>query len=204
MLIGIDGNSGANCTYSMSATNTIPLPIGLMKFEALKGQGYVALNWTTATEHNNDFFTIEKTRDGTIFETVAIVDGAGSSNKQIDYAYNDLNPVKGITYYRIKQTDYDGSFSYSQMRAVEYTGAGNPGFSVVPNPSNSFSSAQLLFNDLSAQDLNLSVCDISGKVIYTASFKGNNSFMLPQFPPGFYIVQLKNDNFSQTKRMIVK
>jgi hypothetical protein len=203
VLIGIDGNAGANCTYSMSATNTIPLPIEMYRFELTKNTNYVSVNWSTASEHKNDYFTIEKTKDGSVFETVGIIKGAGTSQQANDYTYKDIHPLKGISYYRLKQTDYDGNFTYSQMRAIEYSGDLNPGFNIIPNPSDNFSSAQLIFTDLKDRYVDIIVADVSGKIIYNSKVHGNDNFTLPQFGAGYYFVSVKNDEFDMVKPMII-
>jgi hypothetical protein len=73
------------------------------------------IKWTTATEINNDFFTVERTLDGITFEEVVETAGAGNSFEPLTYVENDQYPLPGTSYYRLKQTDYDGQFEYSGM-----------------------------------------------------------------------------------------
>jgi hypothetical protein len=97
----------------------IALPIELISFEAnLNANNQVDIFWSTASEQNNDFFTIERSIDGLNWEIVATVAGAGNSTNRIDYAAYDLRPLSGISYYRLKQTDYDGAFEYSNIVSV--------------------------------------------------------------------------------------
>lgn len=95
-----------------------PLPIELLYFDALAIGAQVALNWATATEQNNDFFTVERSADGLIWEEVLVMKGAGTSIHKIDYSAVDSRPLSGLSYYRLKQTDYDGQFSYSSISSV--------------------------------------------------------------------------------------
>lgn len=95
-----------------------PLPIELLYFDALAIGAQVALNWATATEQNNDFFTVERSADGLIWEEVLVMNGAGTSIHKIDYSAVDSRPLSGLSYYRLKQTDYDGQFSYSTISSV--------------------------------------------------------------------------------------
>ena len=98
------GNGGGN-----------PLPIELLAFDAFMNGDKVSLTWTTATEINNDYFTVERTLDGITFEEVLEMPGAGNSFSPITYIGYDENPFPGTSYYRLKQTDYDGSYVYSGL-----------------------------------------------------------------------------------------
>ena len=96
-----------------------PLPITLLYFKAiLKGRD-VLLSWRTASERNNDYFTIEKTLDGDSFNVIGIVKGAGNSVHPRSYDLYDFNIQQVINYYRLKQTDYDGNSTYSNLVSVD-------------------------------------------------------------------------------------
>jgi hypothetical protein len=94
----------------------------------------VQLDWVTASETNNDFFTIEKSKDGQVWDFVTEVDGAGNSNTELTYQTFDPRPYAGVSYYRLKQTDFDGEFTYSNIRSVEVNKGAE--ISVRPNPTN--------------------------------------------------------------------
>lgn len=113
-----------------------PLPIEMLDFTATAyNNSQVDLDWSTATETNNDFFTIEKTVDGVHWETVKQVDGAGTTTEQTNYFDVDRDPYNGISYYRIKQTDYDGNFDYSVVRAVTIGSEEPTEILLYPNPA---------------------------------------------------------------------
>lgn len=118
------------------AISTNPLPVELMRFNAAVRDSLVELTWVTATEKNNNFFTVEKTLDGNAFETVTIVDGAGNSSTVRTYATTDRHPYPGVSYYRLKQTDYDGQNSFSTLIPVDYHPHEGVNFLVYPNPTN--------------------------------------------------------------------
>lgn len=205
VLIGMDGNAGANCTYSMSATNTVPLPIEMLRMDVLKGDGYVDINWSTASERNNKMFTVEKSFNAIQFIEIGTVKGQELSQTKREYTLRDINPVRGVTYYRIKQTDYDGQFTYSQMRAIKYEGELKANFDIVPNPSNDFSAASLNFNYVMGNSVNVTICDVVGKVIFEKSENVKNSqYELPLLSQGIYFVRVSGHDYSVTKRMIVK
>lgn len=125
------GSFGNDVTLTASYSNgfsgfaagisEIPLPIELLSFEASAWEGQsVVLDWSTATERNNDYFTIERSLNGLDWEFVAKVGGAGNSATILNYKTYDFTPHNGLSYYRLKQTDFDGQFTYSDIRSVMF------------------------------------------------------------------------------------
>ncbi|MEO6883038.1 MAG: T9SS type A sorting domain-containing protein, partial [Bacteroidia bacterium] len=101
------------------AQATVPLPIELLSFTGQNQGSSNLLSWATASETNNAFFTVEHSEDGSSFTQVAQVSGAGNSTQEHDYSTIDRNPFNPITYYRLKQTDYDGHFTNSDVIAIQ-------------------------------------------------------------------------------------
>jgi len=97
----------------------IGLPITLLYFKGKYENETNILFWSTASEINNDYFTIEKSYDGYVFNIVDHIEGAGYSLHQLYYEFHDTNVQPIITYYRLKQTDYDGKFEYSEIISVD-------------------------------------------------------------------------------------
>src|SRR5690606_477794 len=97
--------------------NTI-LPIELKSFEAFLIQGVVEINWATFTEYNNHYFVVERSRDGITFDSLFYVEGAGYSKSILNYQTVDDRPLAGMSYYRLKQVDYDGRFTYSELVVI--------------------------------------------------------------------------------------
>jgi hypothetical protein len=115
-----------------------PLPIELLSFTATIEQDDVALNWVTASEINNQFFTIERSSNGIDFEIISIIASQaefGNSNKTLYYSALDTQPLDGMNYYRLKQTDFDGKFEYSQVIAIAFSKQKNISFDLFPNPN---------------------------------------------------------------------
>src|SRR5690606_38659659 len=103
---------------AIGSSNNV-LPIQLLSFTAKPiDNKEVLTQWTTATETNNDFFTVERSVDALNFKEIGTVNGAGNSNNAIKYRFSDKNPFAGTSYYRLKQTDFDGKFSYSEIESV--------------------------------------------------------------------------------------
>jgi hypothetical protein len=106
--------------FTIGYTPIVMLPISLMKFEGEnKGVNKNELNWVTSAEHNNDYFTIEKSLNGTEFFEVGTKVGAGNSSTQINYFLVDSDYRNEINYYRLKQTDFDGKFTYSDIISID-------------------------------------------------------------------------------------
>lgn len=118
-----------------STTNSNTLPILLGDFTArVQQEEQVHLAWQTLTEINNDYFTLERSPNGINWEILTDVDGAGTSNKRLQYNHFDQQPLTGRSYYRLKQTDYNGDYSYSAPEMV-YLGDEPASLSVYPNPA---------------------------------------------------------------------
>lgn len=121
------GSTGDCDTGPCLGTPASPLPIELVSFEAHLNIDQVDLKWITASELNNDYFTIERSTDGVNFVTVFKVEGAGTTTHEMEYFEIDYSPIVGVVYYRLKQTDFDGKYTYSGLVPVEYTGTDRPG-----------------------------------------------------------------------------
>ncbi len=104
-----------NCTSCSQA-----LPIELLYFTAIKEKRYVKLTWETQTEINNDYFIIQRSKNGYDFEDIGKVDGAGNSALPVQYVYYDKHPYQGFSYYRLKQVDFNGDFSFSNIEDVYF------------------------------------------------------------------------------------
>jgi hypothetical protein len=94
------------------------LPIDLISFYGIPRYNAIDIYWSTASELNNDFFTIERSKDGIQWQIIHTREGAGNSSTVLDYTFADTNPPIGLVYYRLKQTDYDGAYSYSDIIVV--------------------------------------------------------------------------------------
>jgi hypothetical protein len=111
---------GSYDAFVLKLGNPSTLPIELLSFDATPVNNQVKTYWTTATEINNDYFTVERSKDAIHFEKVGVVQGAGNSNQILDYELYDDDPLSGVSYYRLKQTDFDGKFSFSNIVAVNF------------------------------------------------------------------------------------
>lgn len=119
-----------------STTANNALPITLVSFEvASLPNNTVEVNWTTASERDNDFFTVERSLDGFNWEVVTTVQGQAYSIHNIDYSIIDPMPFIGVSYYRLKQTDYNGQFEYFDPKSVFVEQSDVKDIGVYPNPA---------------------------------------------------------------------
>ena len=122
--------------------NDVTLPIELIQFKATKVGAYVQLDWSTATEINNDYFTVERSVDGENFEVILTEKGAGNSSTQKDYRRYDEQPRVGYNYYRLSQTDFNGEIESFNIEVVQFSGitsvenGGVSSANIFPNPTN--------------------------------------------------------------------
>lgn len=97
---------------------------------------HVKLNWQTASEINNDFFTIERSSNGNNWQEVNKIKGVGNSSSRLSYSEIDYNPYNGLSFYRLKQTDFDGQFEYSKIISTHIKNNEKSHVKIYPNPSN--------------------------------------------------------------------
>lgn len=138
------------------------LPINLTSFNAAFVGKNVETTWSTATEINNDFFTVERSSDNVIYTPIGTVDGAGNSTDNRNYTFIDQQPLRGISYYRLKQTDYDGRFEYFAAKVVQNKNKGT--FVLFPNPAANTSVIHLS-GETDLANAVITVEDITGKTI---------------------------------------
>ena len=166
------------------------LPIELLSFEAEAKTNHVALNWVTASEVDNDFFTIERSRDAKEFTPLFTVPGAGTSSQTLFYEAQDSLPLIGRAFYRLKQTDFDGSFAYSEIVSVTYSGSG--AIKIFPNPIHD--SELTISFDRETSDLGIDIYDLSGRKVLSSYFneKPQSNFRLntSNLIDGIYMIRV--------------
>jgi hypothetical protein len=208
--ITVDGYAGCACTFdfliNQSVVPIVVLPLDLVSFTAQKRSGAVTLNWITAAEMNNDYFTVEKSTDLINFSQVSRVRGAGFSS--VSHAYNtvDPHPANGINYYRLKQTDYDGRSSYSHVVSVNCSNQLKD-VVIFPNPADKTFHLKLDYPVENGQ-ISIEVRDATGKLQkkYTRSVAaGQNEFVFPitDLPQGLYNVSISGASQHLTTKLLI-
>jgi hypothetical protein len=201
--IDFTGAAGLDCA--------VLLPIELISFEGINQNDKNLLSWVTASQLNNDFFTIERSADGQNWSVVSTVNGAGTTNHTLFYSLEDYNPFFPVTYYRLKQTDYDGKGVY--VKTISVTNRKNMDGDFVsnlfPNPSSEY--ATFSFNGFDTKTpLNVSIVNSMGEVItnvnYTSLFREMPiTLITTNLSNGVYqVVFTQGDNTQVQKLSIIR
>jgi len=153
----------------------------------------VDINWSTVSETNNDYFTLERSADGNTFGGIDIIKGAGNSSVQIDYYEVDKTPLTGISYYRLKQTDFDGKYTYSKKVPVEINDKVFEIESVYPNPFNN--SINVNCTVPGGGNITVAICNSIGQPVYNQQLtaeQGINVFTINAItiPSGLYFLKI--------------
>lgn len=188
-----------------SITTENPLPIELISFSATPSNDHVNISWTTASEINNDYFTVESSNDAVNFKEVSRISGAGNSNSMLTYNTVDTNPYSGVSYYRLKQVDYDGNFVYSDMEVVNMNVLSEADMVVSPNPVIGLADIRL-DSDYFSNPI-IEVRDVQGRILLV---KNNLSVIngkplnidLSELPQGLYFIQANENGKSISKRIV--
>ncbi|OEK06855.1 LamG domain-containing protein [Roseivirga misakiensis] len=152
--------------YTLGSIEVAALPITLLSFEAeVNEQGQVQLDWVTASEVNNAFYTIENSTDGVNFNEVANIDGAGNSDAVLFYTYTHTKPANGLSFYRLKQTDFSGEFEYSEIRSVRVESQFEATYKAYPNPIRKGETLRIAYQVQEDKELQLILLNRTGKVL---------------------------------------
>jgi len=169
------------------------LPVSFRAFTVSRSNSVVSLKWTTSIESNNLGFEIQRMIGSGNWESLSFIASqatGGNSSSDLIYAYSDLNPTKAISHYRIKQIDIDNRSKLSESRSVR--GDGQKGKTIVyPNPS-SDGKVNIIFEDVNGVR-DISVSDMSGRVIKQMKGVTNNNIVIDNLSAGFYTVRIANN-----------
>ena len=168
------------------AVSSSPLPVELTRFDAYALRNEVLLEWQTATESHNAQFVVERSGDGRTFSTIRTVAGAGDSRSPIDYATTDVAPLRGQSFYRLKQVDFDGTFEYSPVRAVFMGGANT----VRLAPTLVADALTASMPEASLEDIRWTIFDLQGRPLRTGIWPAETlelPLSLGELPAGGYI-----------------
>ena len=196
-------NSFSRFTLGNASGGNNVLPIELVSFTAKPFDGDVALNWITSTEKNNDYFDVERSQDGLVFEKVFRMKSAkdGNSVEKQNYDGIDPNPFSGLSYYRLKQVDKSGKYSYAPIVSVIMNG--NSTIQIYPNPVND---RLILKTNSGSESTEVSMVGSLGNLVlpFTTLNALNNGIDVSQFAPGVYYLVFKNDSGLSPVKVVVQ
>lgn len=183
-----------------SIAGTISLPVELIHFSTAKKGENNSLKWITASEINNDYFEVQTSVYGINFNTIGTVFGAGNSSEVLTYTFTDNNSSTSSVYYRLKQVDYDGVFTYSN---VIFTGSQNKAFAsiVQANTSKEFT---ILSHDQGSIQVN--VYSFNGSLLNSMNFEGKEGdrFNFTTTTTGGVMIQVSNGTSLVSKKSIIR
>ena len=223
--LNIGGNLTINGSYPVCGTGTISyggslsgsgnicgtvtvLPVEWLYFAGRYFNQTVQLSWGTASETNNDYFTVQKSADGDYFSPIATVDGAGNSSSIIEYACNDLHPAQGINYYRIKQTDFDGHYDYSGTIAL-FISADGTAITISPTLVTNHA-VHIYFTGMRNRHAEILLSDINGKILKREEtiVRLDNDRFTCHIPASlscaFYFLTVSSEDFQHTEKIVVE
>ncbi len=203
------GNTGTVFGETGNLCNPTPcyaLPVELINFTAQINSRQVDLKWSTASEKNNDFFTIERSENGKLFETVNTIDGAGNSSTIRNYESVDAEPISGLSYYRLKQTDLNGLFSYSNIISIYLNGT--DGLSVFPSPSSG--NINVSVSGGKGKKVLLIIRNVLGSELYSKEIlpDSDNSVQPLELSgllaPGVYMISASSEDKMLEKKIVIR
>lgn len=215
-LLGIDNLTGTVSGISFTPSNLTPfwtlveennpLPVELIDFSVNwenDDKRIAEIIWKTASEVNNDYFEILRSHNGTDWEIILKVDGQGTSNNLTNYHEKDRYPLAGISYYRLKQKDFNGEYTYSDIRTL-HKGNRDDQVNIYPNPAtNHF---HLQFTNSKQAPFEVRILDNLGRLVKQMNCSPENSFQsiaVSSFIRGSYIVQIVQGGFQSQHKLIV-
>lgn len=205
----IDLTTDGYYTLGLKNYPNTPLPVALVSFTANLNSGKVNLNWTTATEIDNNFFTVQRSNDGINYETVATIKGAGNSNTVLQYGAVDNNPYSGVSYYKLMQTDFDGKQTYFGPVTINNS-QNEESVNVYPNPVSSSDPVFYLSIPEGDEEVSVVVRDIQGREFYSRVIANGQRHELIAISPaqplaaGMYIAVVSSSHYSYSQKFIVR
>lgn len=204
-------NPTANFTIGPEVLATVNcpilLPVELTSFTGKNIESKNKLQWTTVSERNNDYFTLESSINAINFEPIQTVKGAGNSVEINNYQCVDHFPIASTTYYRLKQTDFDGEETYSQIISIHCPSKGESLINVYPNPNNGHFT--LLLDQSEKANIAIKITDNQGKIVFqedVGKFSGKYSKQidLKKFGLGIYMIMIEQEGKKNVQKVIVQ
>ncbi|WNJ16941.1 LamG-like jellyroll fold domain-containing protein [Pontibacter sp. G13] len=177
----------------LASTGNNTFPIELIYFTARWEEDDVQLDWGTASEINNDFFTLERSEDGSLFDPIEWVEAVGNSQETVRYQSFDRNPAGKHLYYRLKQTDVDGAFSYSNIVEVSKVDVGSAGYAFYPNPASNQLNVALAETPFDGAPYQIRFYDSMGRLHLTKELESQTALhhiSVATLPNGVYVMEV--------------
>ena len=195
--------------FNIGTPNSQALPVELLSFSGDCNEGQVTLSWQTATEHNSDYYEVEKSRDGMNWQVLTTVEAAGNSTQLLNYGTTDAHAMEGNNYYRLTQVDIDGTSKTYDVINVSCSGTSKGYFTAYPNPSTG--TFQVILNDKQMVGTGqLRVKDTKGSELLNRTIEvkpGINMFSVTDLnlAPGVYYIQIvQGDRATEVLKEVIR
>jgi photosystem II stability/assembly factor-like uncharacterized protein len=197
-----NGNGVTSFSQFIVAKPIAALPVEWVDFQAkVEGPHLVQLVWSTASEKNTLYFTVERSADGLHFSGIGSVPAKGKSGLQNDYSFPDGDPLTGWSYYRIRTNDADGSTRYSEVRSVRIQGD-TPLITVSPNPVSRNGICRIRTTVDGTWQFRL--FDEKGRAVRIVRLSGQADVSMDGLPAGAYVYRIENENFMRFGKLIIE
>jgi hypothetical protein len=197
---------GSSITGPATLSSNGTLPVVLDHFNASFSGNQVVLDWATLVEINSDHFSVERSADGSNWQTLGTVAASGNSETKVSYSFTDASPASGANYYRLQMVDLDGKYKYSPVKVVR--GSLIKGFSIFPNPAREFVNVSVSAD--APSQLTFRIVNAFGQTMLDRTFTNaaGTTISLPvqNFPMGSYILTIagKDGSSNVNKIMIAR
>jgi hypothetical protein len=204
-LLMVDGVGGAQCDFTIQDWNANNvLSIDLESFSGIEKEDHNLIQWTTVSEKNNDYFTLYRSYDGVDWEAVNTVKGAGTSSNFAHYELQDFDVRVGFVYYRLKQTDFDGKSSMTNIIALNRKTEDSGIITIYPNPSSGGNVTIDLYTK--NNDGTMQIFSVEGKIVFEKSIIGKGAhsvyYDMSQLKRGVYTVKYSDDSITSVRQLI--
>lgn len=180
---------------------SVPTPVELVFFKANASNNAIKLNWQTASEKNNKGFEIERSVDAVFWENIGAIKGQGTSNVVVNYSFEDKHPLSILTYYRLKQVDFDGKENFSNIESISLDKK-RLLFEIYPNPISNKEATLILDEDL--LEGTLTVFNSIGSVVKKEKINSQNpTFDLHNLTNGIYFFNVQKGSNFHSKKIII-
>ena len=162
------------------------MPVTLINFSHIVEGSLVTLEWNTASELNNDFFTLERSADGMNFREIARVAGAGTTSEMVNYQYLDRLPGQDASYYRLSQTDFDGTHEILGVVSVQLQAISQP-LKIYPNP---VINTRVIYLEGAEINASWSIYSLAGERMRSGQLSGKGEVDVEGLRSGTYVLKL--------------
>lgn len=205
---GVNSTLNGNLFTWILVDNTNPLPIELLYFSVSCNDDGASINWASASETNNDYYTIRRSEEGALWETIAYVSGAGNSNENLYYSFTDIQGKGNHYIYSLSQTDYDGTENLLGVKDANCSPTGDGNFSAIDVNvyADDENNIYVTYYSDKAEYNSISLYDMNGKLIGSwmiESVEGINHYQIPVQPVSnaIYLISLSQSSAVHSKKI---